>query len=58
MMTAALTLVDGKWFLNGYGVAGNVDDGYTVWREADGEDGDTLYDDKSFERCLVWCLNS
>lgn len=58
MITTTLTFDDGRWFVNGYGIAGNPDDGYTVWCEADGEDSDTLYDSVSFERCLVWALNS
>ena len=58
MTVATLTFDGGRWFVNGYGIAGNPDDGYTVWREADGEDGDTLYDNISFEKCLVWALNS
>ena len=41
-----------------YSIGGNYDDGYTVWRTEDGEDSDTLYDDLSFEKCIVWCLNS
>ena len=41
-----------------YSIAGNYDDGYTVWRTEDGEDSETLYDDISFEKCVVWCLNS
>ena len=27
-------------------------------RTADGEDSDTLYDNISFERCVVWCLKT
>lgn len=41
-----------------YSIAGNYDDGYTVWKTEDGEDSDTLYSHISFESCVVWCLNS
>ena len=49
-------LDDGVFTIGEYSIAGNYDDGYTVWRT--GEDSDTLYDNISFERCVVWCLNS
>ena len=48
----------GQFHIGEYSIAGNYDDGYTVWRTADGEDGDTLYDNISFEDCVTWCLNS
>ena len=53
-----IRLDDGVFTIGEYSIAGNYDDGYTVWRTVDGEDSDTLYDDLSFERCVVWCLNS
>lgn len=53
-----VTLYEGQWRVNEYSIAGNYDDGYTVWRTEDGEDSDTLYNSLDFERCLVWCLNS
>ena len=58
METAVLRLCDGSWFVNGFGIAGNPDDGYTVWREDEGMDSDTLYESRSFEKCVVWCMNS
>lgn len=58
METAVLRLYDGAWYINGFGIAGNPDDGYTVWREDDGMDSDTLYENSSFEKCIVWCMNS
>ena len=39
-----------------YSIAGNYDDGYTIWRTDDGEDSDTLYDSISLENCVIWCL--
>lgn len=51
-----IRLDDGVFTIGEYSIAGNYDDGYTVWRT--GEDSDTLYDNISFERCVVWCLNS
>lgn len=53
-----IRLDDGVFTIGEYSIAGSYDDGYTVWRTTDGEDSDTLYDDLSFERCVVWCLNS
>ena len=51
-----IRLDDGVFTIGEYSIAGNYDDGYTVWRT--GEDSDTLYDNISFELCVVWCLNS
>ena len=51
-----IRLDDGVFTIGEYSIAGNYDDGYTVWRT--GEDSDTLYDNISFERCVVRCLNS
>lgn len=48
----------GQFHIGEYSIAGNYDDGYTVWRTEDGEDSDTLYDSISFENCVTWCLNS
>jgi len=48
----------GQWITgNGYSIAGNSDDGYTVWETDKGEDSDTLYEG-DFEHCLAWCYNS
>lgn len=51
-------LIDGRFIIGEYSIAGNYDDGYTVWKNDDGEDSDTLYENTSFENCVVWCLNS
>lgn len=48
----------GQFTIGDYSIAGNYDDGYTVWKIDDGEDSDTLYENISFEKCIVWCLNS
>lgn len=48
----------GNWEINGYSIAGNFDDGYTVWLTSDGEDSETLFDSNSFEECVCWCYNS
>jgi hypothetical protein len=48
----------GQFIIGEYSIAGNYDDGYTVWRTDDGEDSETLYGNISFECCVVWCLNS
>ena len=57
-MTMEITLECGQWQINGYAIAGNEDDGYTVWNAEDGEDSETLYANSSFERCVVWCMMS
>lgn len=58
-MTASITLNEGQWTVNNeYCIAGNEDDGYTVWKASEGEDSETLLADSSFERCVVWCMNS
>ena len=48
----------GQWRVGEYSIAGNYDDGYTVWKTEDGEDSDTLYDSNDFEKCVTWCYNS
>lgn len=53
-----IELDGGQWRVGEYSIAGNYDDGYTVWKTDNGEDSDTLYDSMDFERCIVWCLNS
>ena len=58
MKKTTISLKEGKYRIGEYSIAGNYDDGYTVWRTEDGEDSDTLYDDISFEKCVAWCLNS
>ena len=48
----------GQWFTdNGYTIAGNEDDGYTVRKTDEGEDSETLYYG-DLEDCLTWCYNS
>lgn len=56
-MSKTIRLVDGHFEIDEYSIAGNYDDGYTVYLTSE-EDGDTLYSDISFEKCVVWCLNS
>lgn len=53
-----ITMYNGQFLIGDYSIAGNENDGYTVWRTEDGEDSDTLYENISFEKCVVWCLNS
>lgn len=53
-----IRLEDGQFIIDEYSIAGNYEDGYWVWRTDDGEDSDALYNDISFEKCIVWCLNS
>ncbi len=57
-MDMTINLNGAQWQINGYSIAGNYDDGYTVWKTEDGEDSDTLYSDLDFEKCLTWCMNS
>lgn len=58
MLESVIRLLDGHFEVGEYSIAGNFDDGYTVWNTKDGEDSDTLYSSISFEKCVVWCLNS
>ena len=53
-----IRLEEGKFIIGEYSIAGNYEDGYTVWRTDNGEYSDTLYENISFENCVVWCLNS
>ena len=52
-----IKLENGKYIIGAYSIAGNYDDGYTVWRTEDGENSETRYDDMSFEGCVSWVLN-
>lgn len=49
--------INGKYIVGEYSIAGNDEDGYTVWKTADGEDSDTLYGDEdvTLEECVEWC---
>ena len=53
-----INLICGVFEIGEYSIAGNEDDGYTVWKTVDGPDSETVYASMSFERCVVWCLNS
>ena len=57
-MEIRLELDNGQWHIGEYSIAGNYEDGYTIWKTEDGEDSDTLYACLSFEACLMWCINS
>lgn len=57
-MEQTIALFGGQWQIGEYSISGNYDDGYTVWKTQDGEDSDTLFENMSFECCVVWCLNS
>ena len=58
MLSAEIILDGGQFHIGEYSIAGNYDDGYTVWKTDNGEDSDTLYNSLSFEDCVTWCLNS
>lgn len=51
-----LNYSNGQYQINEYSIAGNFDDGYTVWETNKGEDSDTLYESISFEKCVSWCI--
>ena len=58
-MTASITLNEGQWIINDeYCISGNEDDAYTVRRVSEGEDSEILLANSSFEKCVVWCMNS
>ena len=52
MLESVIRLLDGHFEVGEYSIAGNFDDGYTVWNTEDGEDSDTLYNSISFETVL------
>lgn len=54
----SIELIEGVYRVGNYSIAGNYDDGYTVWLTVDGENSETLYDDISLDKCLCWVLNS
>lgn len=57
-----IKLIDGNWLINDkYVITGNVEEGYevhTVSQYGDPEETEALYENKSFESCLIWCWNS
>lgn len=48
----------GQCIIGKYSIAGNYNDGYTVWKIDDSKDSSALYYNISFENCVAWCLNS
>lgn len=57
-MYITLNCNNGQYQINEYSIAGNFDDGYTIWETNKGEDSDTLYENISFEKCIWWCINN
>ena len=51
-----IRLDDGVFTIGEYSIAGNYDDGYTVWRT--GEESDTKYHNISKKQSDKWSLNS
>ena len=57
-MEMEIRLYEGQWYINGYVIEGEEDLGYYVYNETDEKGAMPVYDNDSFEKCLMWCLNS
>ena len=53
-----IKLYCGEWFINGYRISGNEENGYTVYLDTDDSDNHESYSNPSFEKCLTWVYNS
>ncbi len=53
-----IKFVNGQFIIGKYSIAGNNEDGYTVWINDDGEDSDTIYNNQFLENCIVFCLTT
>ena len=50
-----IRLEGAEWYINGYMISGDSDDGYYVYPEGS---EDCVFDSKNFEECLTWVYNS
>ena len=53
----------GVFYIGDYSIMGDYEHGYVVWNETEEtdefiEDNEPVYEHKSLENCIVWCLNS
>lgn len=53
-----IRLEDGHFVIGDYIISGDCQEGYQVWERNEEGKLEALYNNFSFEACVVWCLNS
>lgn len=53
-----IKFINGQFIIGKYSIAGNNEDGYTVWITNNKEDSDTIYNNQFLENCIVFCLTT
>lgn len=53
-----IRLENGEFVIGDYIITGDYTEGYQVWKLNEEEKLEALYNNVSFEHCVVWCLNS
>ena len=53
-----IRLEDGHFVIGDYIITEDCQYGYQVWEENEDGQLESLYNNFSFEACVVWCLNS
>ena len=48
----------GDFVIGDYIISGDYQEGYQVWERNEEGKLEALYNNFSFEACVVWCLNS
>lgn len=53
-----IRLEAGDFVIGDYIISGDCQEGYQVWERNEEGKLEALYNNFSFEACVVWCLNS
>lgn len=53
-----IRLEAGDFVIGDYIISGDCKEGYQVWERNEEGKLEALYNNFSFEACVVWCLNS
>lgn len=53
-----IRLEAGDFVIGDYIISGDCQEGYQVWKRNEEGKLETLYNNFSFEACVIWCLNS
>ena len=53
-----IRLENSDFVIGDYIISGDCQEGYQVWKRNEEEKLEALYNNFSFEACVVWCLNS
>lgn len=53
-----IRLEAGDFVIGDYIISGDCQEGYQVWERNEEGKLEALYNNFSFEACVIWCLNS